>query len=114
MKMSFGRFTALCAAMIMILAWLSAPTPAPAALIPISNIGNLFNTGVDATHAPLPDDALDPHYSYTQFAGGPPPLSAAPTVATSTTGFPVAPAGPWLGDNAVSAWVTPAPDTTGN
>ena len=103
--------SALHCAAIILLGWLTGPLPTHGALV---DIPDLFNTGLDASRAPLPDDAIDPHYNFTQFAGGPPPLSAAPTVATSTTGFPVAPAGPWLGDNSLSAWITPAPDTTGN
>jgi hypothetical protein len=76
-------------------------------------ITDLFNTGVDNNRAPLPDNSIDPHYAFTQFAGGPPPLSASPIVATASGGFPIG-GGPWLADNALSAWITPALDTTGN
>ena len=72
--------------------------PAPGRQIP-----GLYNTGVDAAGKPLADDAVDPHYSLT-FGG---------TTAYATTevgGFPIP---PWLGSNSMSAWISPAPDTTG-
>lgn len=64
-------------------------------------IPGLFNTGVDAAGRSLPDNAADAHY--TMFPNG------APTFAvTSSNGFPIP---PWLGDSAVSAWISPATDT---
>jgi hypothetical protein len=68
-------------------------------------IAGLYNTGVDAGGTPLADDAVDPHWSI--FAG---PVTGNGIVATSAGGFPI---GPWIGDNATSAWVTPANNTEG-
>ena len=71
------------------------------------DITDLFNTGVDASEVPLGDNALDPHYTFAV----PPPTGTSPIVANASGGFPIP---PWLGDNAISAWITPADDTTGN
>lgn len=65
----------------------------------------LFGTGVDASGTPLPDGTIgDPHYV----------LLIAPTdstkdirVRTSAGGFPISPFGPWIGDDALSAWIGP-------
>lgn len=67
-----------------------------------------FNTGVNTFGVPLVDNALDPHY--TLIAG---PTLGAPFVATSTGNFPISPAGPWLADNSVSAWIAPSQNTIG-
>ena len=86
---------------------LASALPALAAPIPLSG---LFNTGVDALGVPLPDNAPDLHYV---FVNAPEPafIGLNPLAATAAGGFPI---GPWLGDNATSAWLTPRPDTTGN
>jgi hypothetical protein len=84
--------------------------PCPWASAALLDITDLFNTGVDNARVPLPDDAPDPHYTYAT----PPPTGTVPLVANSANGFPVSPGGPWMGDNGVSAWLVPAPDTTGN
>ncbi|NQT88185.1 PEP-CTERM sorting domain-containing protein [bacterium] len=71
------------------------PPPTPVA------IDDLFNTGVDASGAPLPDGTIgDPHYTIASTPGG----STDIRVRTSAGGFPI---GPWLGDNATSAWIGP-------
>jgi hypothetical protein len=101
------RHSVHCATLIgCVFAGLLAP-PASAALL---DIADLFNTGVDNLRVPLPDDTPDPHYIFAT----PPPTGIVPLVANSANGFPVAPAGPWMGDNGVSTWIVPAPDTTGN
>jgi hypothetical protein len=66
-------------------------------------IPGLFNTGVDASRASLPNDARDPHYKLT--LGGTDAF-----VETSAPGFPVP---PWLPDSPVSAWIAPSLDTSG-
>lgn len=75
-----------------------ATLPAPGHPLP-----GLFNTGVNDLGAPLADDAVDPHYRLT-FGG------TAAYVATEAGGFPIP---PWLGSNSMSAWVSPAADTSG-
>jgi hypothetical protein len=76
----------------------------------LRNIADLYNTGVDNAGFSLPAGAPDAHFTFAT----PPPSGTAPLVATSTTGFPVAPGGPWLGDSPTSAWLVPTPNTTGN
>jgi hypothetical protein len=77
---------------------LLAAIPGWAATIP-----GLYNTGVDNTGAVLSDGASDAHY--TLAAGS---ASSGPTfVATSASGWPIAPLGPWLDDCSTSAWITP-------
>jgi hypothetical protein len=81
---------------------LLAVTATSADAVPILS---LFNTGVGPTGAPLAEDAVDPHYT---LSGG-----AAAYTATNAQGYPVAPAGPWVGDDSLSAWITPTLDTQG-
>ena len=71
-------------------------------------IPGLFNSGVDASGNALPAGALDPHY--TIFVN---PDSASPDAFVHIEGFPIAPAGPWLQNNAVSKWISPRADTGG-
>lgn len=56
-----------------------------------SAILSLYNTGVDNTGVVIADGATDTHYT---------PSS---TAVTSAGGFPV---GPWLGDDALSTWIS--------
>jgi len=70
-------------------------------------IPDLYNTGVDINRVVLFDNDFDPHYTFAVV----PPTGTTPIVATSVGGFPI---GPWLGDDATSAWITPSIDTTGN
>jgi len=70
-------------------------------------ITTLFNTGVDSFGNVLAENQTDPHYTLT--AG---PILGAPIVATSSNAWPVAPNGPWIGDNTISAWIAPTTDTS--
>ncbi len=82
---------------------------APAAAAP-QPLSGLFNTGVDGAGVPLADNVPDTHYV---FQGAPEGafIGTNPLAATAGGGFPI---GPWLGDNATSAWLTPRADTTGD
>lgn len=64
-------------------------------------IAKLFNTGVNASGVSLPDDAKDSHYRLV--LGGTDAFAA-----TSAGGFPI---GPWMGDTAASAWISPSVTT---
>jgi hypothetical protein len=64
-------------------------------------IPGLFNTGVDNTGKPLPEDAIDRHYGIIA-------VSTNAYAATSLGGFPIP---PWLGDSSLSAWISPTLDT---
>lgn len=63
----------------------------------------LFNTGVDASHKPLGNNAAETHYTLANVPGGATGLR----VATSANNFPV---GPWIGDDSLSAWIGPNSD----
>jgi hypothetical protein len=66
---------------------------------------NIFNTGVDASGNPLPDGTIgDPHYVLTSVPGG----TSAIRVRTSVGGFPIP---PYIGDDAISAWIGPNNDS---
>jgi hypothetical protein len=66
----------------------------------------IFNTGVDSTGTPLPDGTLgDPNYVLTSVPAG---STTDLMVLTSAGGFPI---GPWLGDDAISAWIGPNNDS---
>jgi hypothetical protein len=72
------------------------PTESPGALI-----GSLYNTGVSDFHTVLPNGTVgDPHYSLISVPGG----TTQTLVRTSAGGFPIP---PWIGDNALSAWIGP-------
>lgn len=81
-------------------------------------ISTLYNTGVDVNGVPLLDGSTDPHYEVIVGPQG----SAAPYVYTySGSGWPIMPAGPWLGDDAdnmhsygASRWIAPFPPVAGN
>ena len=64
------------------------------------------NTGLDGSGNVLSDNAVDTNWTV-QPAGG---VVAQPLAVTSAGGFPV---GPWLGDNADSAWISINEDTNG-
>ncbi len=68
----------------------------------------IFNTGVDDAGVALADNALDTHWTV-EWTGAE-AIGPDPVVATSAGGFPI---GPWLGDSATSAWITPSEDTEG-
>jgi len=77
--------------------------------VPAANaatITTLYNTGVDALGNPLAEDAVDSHYTVTGGTQGPQAYAT-----TSANGWPVAPFGPWLGDNTSSTWLTPTLDS---
>jgi hypothetical protein len=66
-------------------------------------ITTLWNTGVDATGTPLPNNALDTHYSL--FSG---PIVGAPRAANDSNGYPLP---PWIGNDSISAWIGPVSDS---
>jgi hypothetical protein len=68
-----------------------------------SAISGLFNTGVDATGTPVSNNAPEQHYTLVSVPAG----TNSVRVATAANGFPI---GPWLGDDALSAWIGPASD----
>jgi hypothetical protein len=88
-----------------------AALPASAGILLTSGapIGTLYNTGVDATGAPQPNNSAELHYTLTSS----PDTIKGVRVATSANGFPI---GPWLGDDATSAWIGPigSSDLTGS
>lgn len=69
-------------------------------------IVGLFNTGVDDAGSPLSDNAAELHYTYAPWSD----VTTVPIVATASGGYPI---GPWLGDDAASAWITPSASTLG-
>ena len=65
----------------------------------------LFNTGVNASGTPLPDGTIgDPHWSLMVVPVG---STSDIRIRTSAGGFPISPAGPWIGDDGLSAWIGP-------
>lgn len=66
----------------------------------------LFNTGVGSTGTPLSHGTVgDSHYSLTSVPLG---STSAIQIITSVGGFPI---GPYIGDNALSAWIGPNNDS---
>jgi len=64
----------------------------------------LFNTGVDASGTPLADGTIgDPHYALVSVPGGTTDIR----VRTAAGGYPIP---PYIGDDAVSAWIGPNND----
>lgn len=75
-------------------------------------IPKLYNTGVDDAGNPLPDATVDPHYTLIE---SPDDEYPGPNTFTLEPGWPVAPAGPWIADSAVSRWIAPrARQSVGN
>jgi hypothetical protein len=69
-------------------------------------ITTLFNTGVDGSGAPLADGTVgDPHYSLISVPSGTTDL----LVRTAAGGFPIP---PYIGDDALSAWIGPFNDSS--
>ena len=67
-------------------------------------ITTLFNTGVDSTGTPLSHGTVgDPHYALISVPGG----TSAIRIITSVGGYPIP---PFIGDNALSAWIGPNND----
>lgn len=94
-----GSATGRFAAMLILAAGL-----VHAAAIPI------FNTGVDAGGAVLPDGTIgDPHYRLAVVPAG---LSTSQIrILTSASGYPIP---PWAGDNTLSRWIGPNNDPDAN
>jgi hypothetical protein len=69
-----------------------------------ATIPGLYDTGVGDDRVPLADAANDPHF---RLIAGTTVVGPA-SVATSSGGYPIAPFGPWLGDDNSSAWITPS------
>lgn len=68
-------------------------------------ITTLYNTGVDAFGTPLPDGTIgDPHYSLVSVPVG---STTDIRVRTSAGGYPIP---PYIGDDAISAWIGPNND----
>jgi hypothetical protein len=72
-------------------------SPVVAAPIP-----GLFNTGVDAAGAVLPDDAVDPHYTFTVNPDG----GSTEARVQDSTRFPIVD-GTWLLNSTTSKWIGP-------
>lgn len=69
-----------------------------------ANAFTIFNTGVDASQAPLANNANETHYTLVAVPSG----VTALRVATAANGYPI---GPWLGDTSQSAWIGPKSDS---
>jgi hypothetical protein len=67
---------------------------------PGRQIPDIYNTGVNSVGVPLAEDAVDPHYRLNG--------STDVYVATEDNGFPIP---PWMGNNGLSAWISPTLDT---
>ena len=68
---------------------------------------DVFSTGVDSNGTVLPNGSSDPHY---QLISTPIGGTTSIIVRTSTGGYPVAPNGPWIADDSISAWIAPNSD----
>lgn len=68
-------------------------------------ITTLFNTGVSAAGAPLPNNFTELHYFLAKVPSG---STSGVRVASSANNFPI---GPWVGDDNVSAWIGPNSDS---
>lgn len=79
----------------------AACAAAHGALIP-----TLYNTGVDASGAVLPDGTIgDPHYVLASVPTG----TSAIRIITAASGYPIP---PYLGDNSLSRWIGPNNNST--
>jgi hypothetical protein len=98
------KLTALALIAFSLAAGVCATTAADAAIV---SIPNLFNTGVDASGVPLPDGTIgDPHYSLVSAPSG---STTDIRVRTSAGGYPIP---PYVGDDALSAWIGPNNDSS--
>jgi hypothetical protein len=70
-------------------------------------IADLFGTGLDATHVPLADATVDPHYSLVVN----PDVASTDAIVEDSGSFPIV-AGPWLPNNAQTKWIGPRFNTT--
>ncbi len=75
-----------------------------------SAIPGLYNTGVDGSGAPLPNNAaaLDPHYQITTNPNATGPAAHV----EDESAFPIA--GPWINNSATSKWIAPEFNTAGS
>jgi hypothetical protein len=78
----------------------------PARLTVLQVIPNLYNTGVDAEHNPLPDGEVDPHYTIIVNADSESPDA----FVHDSTVFPIV-EGPWVANTEKSKWIGPRFDT---
>jgi len=78
-------------------------TSNPARLTVLNPVPGFFNTGVDATGAPLADLEIDPHYTLIANANDP-----TVTDALAMIGLP---APPWVANTETSRWIGPVTDT---
>jgi RHS repeat-associated protein len=65
----------------------------------MSNITDLFDTGVDSSGNILGDDVADPHYTLTSFPSG-----TVPPAVTVPAGYPF---GVWIANTTTSKWIGP-------
>jgi hypothetical protein len=70
-------------------------------------ITDLFSTGVDDSHALLPANAADTHYTLTASADPAAPVGSNPGVVAP--GFPIP---PWIANTATAQWVAPVPNAS--
>jgi hypothetical protein len=70
-------------------------------------IADLFSTGLDATHVPLPDGTVDPHYSLIVN----PDVASTQAFVEDSGSFPIV-AGPWLPNSTLTKWIGPRFNTT--
>jgi hypothetical protein len=77
------------------------PVPQP---VPATPIPGLYNTGVDDSGVPLPDNVDDPHYSLlgVDIFG---PGNVLPDATLPADGFPIP---PWVANSGTSRWIGPA------
>jgi hypothetical protein len=75
---------------------------APVALEVSRRIPGLYNTGVDDTHAALPDNTVDAHWKLVVN----PHIDSQDAIVQDSTAFPIV-AGPWVANTAVSTWIGP-------
>ena len=68
-------------------------------------ISTFYDTGVDASHATLANNAAETHYAIISTPDGSAPGAR---VATSANGFPIP---PWIGNDSLSAWIGPKTDS---
>ena len=64
----------------------------------------IYKTGVDNSNSVAAAGTSDLHWILDSVPNG---SSYVTQVLTSVSGFPIAPNGPWIGDNGISAWIAP-------
>lgn len=76
-------------------------------------IPTLYNTGVNDAGQVVPDNYVDLHWDAGAFIGGAWQEYGFAYHRTSQYGYPIAPAGPWMGDNGKSGWLGYSPTFAG-